>query len=84
MQLRAIFAALATTFLLISACNSEGAVGEKCDTEGGTNGQCTNAGVCGKDKGGALVCLSRCIDQVQCPQGQLCEGVANTDIKGCR
>jgi hypothetical protein len=84
MQLKAIVAVFATSFLIISACNSEADVGGDCDKEGGTTGQCTSAGVCGKDPGGKLVCLRRCIDQVECPQGELCGGVASTDLKGCR
>lgn len=84
MQLRAIFATLAASFVLVAACSSEGEVGESCEKEGDTEGQCTNAGVCGKNKSGALVCLRRCIDYVHCPEGEVCESVPNSDLKGCR
>jgi hypothetical protein len=69
--------------VLLAAC-SEGSVGDACESEGKIDGECEDEAICGKNKTGALICLKQCNDQSQCASNEDCNGVAGTNIKGCR
>lgn len=79
---RSLFA-LVSSALVVLACSSESKLGEACD-ESGADGECEAGGVCGKNSGGALLCLKVCSDQAQCAATEDCNGVDGTNVKGCR
>jgi len=71
--------------LLAAACGGA-AVGEACGEAGVTDGECEDGAVCGKhsDADAELTCLAICTDTSQCAPNEDCNGVAGTNIKGCR
>jgi hypothetical protein len=69
--------------LAIAACGG-GDVGDSCDAEGKADSECADGAVCGKDNAGALICLKQCTTQAECGAGEECNGISNTNLKGCR
>jgi hypothetical protein len=75
---------LLTVALVSPFAGCEGSVGDDCDEEGKVDGECEDNAVCGKSKNDALVCLKQCLTQADCAQTEDCNGVAGSNIKGCR
>ncbi len=73
------FVVVATLF----ACGGSD-VGDECGEEGKADSECVDGAVCGKDKTGRLLCLTQCTTDLGCKAGEQCNGVANTNLKGCR
>lgn len=59
-------------------------VGDECGEEGKADSECVDGAVCGKDKAGRLICLTQCTTDLGCQAGEQCNGIANTNLKGCR
>lgn len=82
--MRAIFVTVAAAFTLVLACSGESKLGEECDEPGKTEDVCESGGVCGKQTGGAVICLKQCTDDTNCAATENCNGVEGTNVKGCR
>lgn len=76
------FAAAVLGLVIVTACGSS--IGDACNEEGKIEGQCPSNAICGKTKAGTLLCLQQCADGAQCPSGEECNGVSQTNLKGCR
>lgn len=71
--------------LVALGCGGEAALGEECDEEGGEVDVCEEGSICGSPDGSEnLECLKVCDDQADCPSGYDCNGVASSNVKGCR
>ena len=76
-------AAHLTLLCVLVACSSGKKIGDACSNVGKTD-ECTSGAVCSQqDKGGA-VCLPICSQQTDCPSGDECDGVDNSNLKACR
>lgn len=75
---------LVAAFAFVIACSGESKLGEECDEPGKTEDVCESGGVCGKQTGGAIICLKQCSDDSSCAATEQCNGVEGTNIKGCR
>ncbi|WP_437681518.1 hypothetical protein [Sorangium sp. So ce131] len=70
--------------LLAGGCGGEAALGEACEEEG-ADGECEDGAVCGKpDDSAALQCLKTCVEQTDCLATEECNGIAGSNLKGCR
>lgn len=77
-----LIAASLVTFAVIACGGSD--VGDECGEEGKADAECVDGAVCGKDKTGKLVCQTQCTTDLGCQAGEQCNGIANTNLKGCR
>lgn len=59
-------------------------IGESCSEEGKADSECVDGAVCGKDNTGSLKCLKQCTSFGDCGAGEECNGISNTNLKGCR
>ncbi|NUP04653.1 MAG: hypothetical protein HOW73_01165 [Polyangiaceae bacterium] len=78
---------LAFTALLAYACGGDpgGSVGDPCETTG-TSDECSEDEVCDTLEGefaGETWCLRLCDDHEDCEAGELCNGVSDSNLKGC-
>lgn len=69
-----------------TGCGAEAELGEECEEQGATDGECVDGGVCGTsgEEGTALTCLTICTEQADCPDTWECNGVSGSSVKGCR
>lgn len=67
-----------------TGCGGAAELGEECDASGATQDECEDGGICGDDGTGVLRCLRICTDQDQCAADEECNGVGDSNIKGCR
>jgi len=74
---------LVTSLGAVAIACSDAELGEKCEDQGKTD-ECEDGLICGKDTGGAIVCLKTCTDSTQCPADRECNGVEGTSTKACR
>ena len=82
--MKRILITCAAAVAFVFACSGESKLGEECDELGKTEDVCESGGVCGKQTGGAVICLKQCADDSSCASTEACNGVEGTNIKGCR
>jgi hypothetical protein len=82
--MKRILVTFAVAFAFVLACSGESKLGEECDELGKTEDVCESGSVCGKQTGGAVVCLKQCADDANCASTEGCNGVEGTNIKACR
>lgn len=68
----------------LAGCGGGAELGEACPSAGATDETCKEGGVCGDDGAGTLLCLKICTDKSECSSGQDCNGIAGSNLKGCR
>ena len=85
MRLSSLFSAVLLTLSLgaVAAACSDAELGEKCEDLGKTD-ECEDGLVCGKETGGAIICMQTCSDNAQCPADRECNGIEGTSTKACR
>ena len=69
---------------LLFACDGGAQIGEPCPSAGETEAACEDGGICGDNGAGELVCLRLCTDKSECESGEDCNGIAGSNLKGCR
>ena len=82
--MKRILLTFAAAFAFVIACSGESKLGEECDEPGKTEDVCESGSVCGKQTGGAVICLKQCADDTGCASTEACNGVEGTNIKACR
>jgi hypothetical protein len=82
--MKRVLVTFAAAFAFVIACSGESKQGEECDEVGKTEDVCESGSVCGKQTGGAVICLKQCADDSNCASTEACNGVEGTNIKGCR
>jgi hypothetical protein len=64
-------------------CGGDDSGGGGCNTPGSTS-ECSSGNICANLSGGGNQCRQLCTIQADCPAGQNCNGVANTNLKSCQ
>jgi len=77
------FAVTFTSLVVLSACSSEAAVGEACNTTGSVD-ECVSGAICVANGATAPRCLTVCTDSAQCAVTEECNGVEGASVKACR
>ena len=72
----------AVGILLAVGCGGGGDGGE-CSTPGST-GECGSGQICSNIQGDGNQCRPLCSTQAECPAGENCNGIANTNLKSCQ
>jgi len=80
-NMRFICALSVLTLLLAVGCGGGGGGG--CGMPGSTS-DCSSGEICSNLSGDGNQCRAICTTQAQCPAGQSCLGVANTNVKSCQ
>jgi hypothetical protein len=73
---------LLSTVLLAAVGCGKGDVGDSCD-DGGKTDECVDGAIC-TNEGDDAVCRALCQEQEDCPAGETCNGVANSNLKSCQ
>ena len=73
---------LLSTLLLAAVGCGKGDVGDSCDDEGKQD-ECVDGAICTNESDGAA-CRALCEEQEDCPAGEACNGVSNTNLKSCQ
>ena len=81
-MVRGLLAVAVIACVVAVGCGGGGG-GGGCGTPGGTS-KCSAGDVCTNLSGDGNRCRKICQQQSDCPVGQNCEGVANTNIKSCQ
>jgi hypothetical protein len=50
----------------------------------GTTSECGSGDICSNIQGDGNQCRPLCTTQAECPVGENCEGIANTNLKSCQ
>ncbi len=74
---------LTLCLLALPGCGGGGAVGDACDAPGDSTDAC-DGGICGDNGAGELECLVICDEHEDCADGESCNGVEGSNMKGCR
>ena len=71
----------AAVILLTVGCGGDGGGG--CGTPGSTS-ECASGDICSNIQGDGNQCRPLCTTQAECPAGENCNGLANTNLKSCQ
>jgi hypothetical protein len=71
----------AAVIVLTVGCGGNGGGG--CGTPGSTS-ECASGDICSNIQGDGNQCRPLCTTQAECPAGENCNGIANTNLKSCQ
>src|SRR5215471_16237498 len=72
----------AAVMVLAVGCGGGGG-GGGCGTPGSTS-ECGSGDICSNIQGDGNQCRPLCTTQAECPAGENCNGIANTNLKSCQ
>ena len=78
MAIRSVLLSLA---LGLAGCGAA-ELGDECDDSGDSD-ECEDGAIC-TNEGERAVCRALCKEQEDCPSGQSCNGVSDTNLKSCQ